>query len=335
MLSLWYLSRSFDTSLAKDGYSWGWIDQLVQETLRKTEIKERQWERQMNKTVENCKLNVNALQNRKLALTFGKSWWFSSDLLFSKLFHLGRQFISVIRSVCFTQLGNQLSAYATLFYFKRKYGFNAFIAPYQAKKIGVVMEPDLMEIKPLHFVTPSCQNPRCSDGCQVPAWQSVSRHHHGENYQDLMENTEKYMHNKLLDLGNHTVPLYLFKGMNQSFIVFWLFILFLFFIGLRCLIISRFYKQYKINWFKCPQKYYLNWRGSLNFEIISFWKLRRSSVPWGTWHWRTYLLEFMPDVEITSCHGGKSFQILKLENLKENTSTMPWTCSGTSKTRTI
>ena len=74
MLSLWYLSRSFDSSLAKDGYSWGWIDQLVQETLRKTEIKERQWERQMNKTVENCKLNVNALQNRKLALTCGKSW---------------------------------------------------------------------------------------------------------------------------------------------------------------------------------------------------------------------------------------------------------------------
>ena len=136
---------------------------------------------------------------------------------FPKHFFSGRQFVSVLRSVCFTQLGNQLSAYATLFYFKRKYGFNAFIAPYQAKKIGVVMEPDLMEIKPLHFVTPSCQNPRCSDGCQVPAWQSVSRHHHGENYKDLMENSEKYMHNKLLDLGNHTVPLYLFKGKSQFF----------------------------------------------------------------------------------------------------------------------
>ena len=74
MLSLCYLSRSFDTSLAKNSYSWGWIDQLVQETLKKTEIKERQWERQMNKTIENCKFNVNALQNRRLALTCGKSW---------------------------------------------------------------------------------------------------------------------------------------------------------------------------------------------------------------------------------------------------------------------
>jgi hypothetical protein len=70
ILSLWYLSNSFDTSLAKD--RWGWVDQLVQETFRKTS-KEMQWERQRNKTIENCKLNVNVLQNRKLALTCGKS----------------------------------------------------------------------------------------------------------------------------------------------------------------------------------------------------------------------------------------------------------------------
>ena len=74
ILSLWYLSNSFDTSLAKDSYSRGWIDQLLQETYRKTETKERQWERQRNKTIDNCNLNVNALQNRKLALTCGKSW---------------------------------------------------------------------------------------------------------------------------------------------------------------------------------------------------------------------------------------------------------------------
>ena len=72
ILSLWFLSNSFDTKLAKDSYSWGWVDQLVQETFRKTS-KEMQWERQRNKTIENCKLNVNVLQSRKLALTCGKS----------------------------------------------------------------------------------------------------------------------------------------------------------------------------------------------------------------------------------------------------------------------
>ena len=74
ILSLQYFSDSFDTSLAKDSYSWGWNDQIVQKALRKTETKERQWERQGNKTIENCKLNVNVLQSRKLALTCGKSW---------------------------------------------------------------------------------------------------------------------------------------------------------------------------------------------------------------------------------------------------------------------
>ena len=87
----------------------------------------------------------------------------------------GHLFISVLKSVCFTQLGNQLSAYATLFYFKKKFGFNAFITPYQARKISEVMELDNMEIKSLHFVLPSCQNKWCSGGCQAPQWQSVYR----------------------------------------------------------------------------------------------------------------------------------------------------------------
>ena len=125
--------------------------------------------------------------------------------------------MSVLKSVCFTKLGNHLSAYATLFYFKRKYGFNTFITKYQARSIGEVMELDQMEIKPLYFTLPSCHSPGCSGGCQAPPWQSVSQHHHGENYKDIMENTEKYMYNKLLDLGNHTVPIYLYKGGNQYF----------------------------------------------------------------------------------------------------------------------
>ena len=41
------------------------------------------------------------------------------------------------------------------------------------------------------------------------------RHHNGGNYEDLMENSKKYIHNKLLDLGNHTIPIYLFRGKDQ------------------------------------------------------------------------------------------------------------------------
>ena len=210
LLSLWCFANSLDSSLTNVSYTWGWVDQIVVTTFRLTKTSRRL----RNRTSENCKLNVVTLRNQKLALTCGKGGYFSFICIWSVCFQ-GRQFISVLKSVCFTQLGNQLTAYATLFYFKRKFGFNTFITPYQAKSINAVMELEQMDIKPLHFVTPSCQNPRCSEGCQLPKWQSVYRHHHGENYQDLMKNSEKYMHNKLLDLGNHTIPIYLFRGENQ------------------------------------------------------------------------------------------------------------------------
>ena len=121
-----------------------------------------------------------------------------------------------MKSVCFTQLGNQLSAYATLFYFKKKFGFNAFINKMQAMHLSVVMRLDEMDIKPLFFTPPSCEDPRCSDGCKVPKWESVLQHHHGENYKNLMNSPQKYLYNKLLDLGSHTVPIYLFRGMGHG-----------------------------------------------------------------------------------------------------------------------
>ena len=55
-------------------------------------------------------------------------------------FNCGRgEFISVVKSVCKTQLGNQLSSYAALLYFI-KHGFHAFLDPVQTRAISTVFQ---------------------------------------------------------------------------------------------------------------------------------------------------------------------------------------------------
>ena len=54
-------------------------------------------------------------------------------------FSCGRgRFVSVVRAVCHTQLGNQLSAYAALLYFTARHGYHAVLDPFQIKIIGAV-----------------------------------------------------------------------------------------------------------------------------------------------------------------------------------------------------
>ena len=54
-------------------------------------------------------------------------------------FSCGRgRFVSVVRAVCHTQLGNQLSAYAALLYFTARHGYHAVLDPFQLKIIGAV-----------------------------------------------------------------------------------------------------------------------------------------------------------------------------------------------------
>ena len=54
-------------------------------------------------------------------------------------FSCGRgRFVSVVKAVCHTQLGNQLSAYAALLYFTARHGYHAVLDPFQLKIIGAV-----------------------------------------------------------------------------------------------------------------------------------------------------------------------------------------------------
>jgi hypothetical protein len=153
-------------------------------------IKESQQSLQTNSTKENCRLNISVLKNNRLSLGCG-----------------GGQFVSVMKSVCHTQLGNQLSSYAALFYFKHKYGFNAFIDPVQAKYIAEVMYLDKMEIKSLDFKIPKC----CETELRLPTWEVVRNLNDGRSYDGFVENIDKYRYNHLIDLGTHTVPIYLYK----------------------------------------------------------------------------------------------------------------------------
>ena len=101
-------------------------------------ITESEQSLQTNSTKENCRLDISVLKNKHLMLGCGGAG----------------QFVLVMKSVCHTQLGNQLSSYAALFYFKHKYGFNAFIDPVQAKYIAEVMDMEKMDIKSLEFKIP-------------------------------------------------------------------------------------------------------------------------------------------------------------------------------------
>ena len=145
---------------------------------------------QTNLTEKNCQFNITVMKNNHIKLGCGTG-----------------QFVSVMKSVCHTQLGNQLSSYAALFYFKHRYGFNAFIDPVQAKYIAEVMDMDNLEIKSLDFKIPKC----CDKEFRLPKWEQVSSPSGGRIYDGFVENIDKYRYNHLIDLGTHTVPLYLYK----------------------------------------------------------------------------------------------------------------------------
>ena len=52
------------------------------------------------------------------------------------------RFVSVVKSVCGTQLGNQLSSYAALLYFTLRHGNNAHLSPVQKQIMSEVFRWD-------------------------------------------------------------------------------------------------------------------------------------------------------------------------------------------------
>ena len=72
-------------------------------------------------------------------------------------FTCGRgDFVSVVKSVCKTQLGNQLSSYAALLWFTVKHGYHAFLDPVQTRSIGMVFKKEKLSIGSFNYYACGC-----------------------------------------------------------------------------------------------------------------------------------------------------------------------------------
>ena len=122
-------------------------------------------------------------------------------------FTCGRgDFVSVVKSVCKTQLGNQLSSYAAMLYFQVKHGYHAFLDPDQTRAIGMVFKKKHLGIGTFDFYKCGC-TPGAQDWIHL-----LNLHKTTGVATRLTDNPEKYSRNHLLGLGPHSVPLFLIKG---------------------------------------------------------------------------------------------------------------------------
>ena len=145
-------------------------------------------------------------------------------------FSCGRgRFVSVVRAVCHTQLGNQLSAYAALLYFTARHGYHAVLDPFQLKIIGAVfrrvetvncdcdyvkimsaiLRTDKLSIGALSFS--QC---RCGGARWVRPLQLRTTHGRTRLATGLRPGWDpsKHASNTLVDLGPFSVPVFLIKG---------------------------------------------------------------------------------------------------------------------------
>ena len=139
-----------------------------------------------------CRFRVPSL-NQKVQFSCGKG-----------------DFVSVVKSVCKTQLGNQLSSYAAMLYFQVKHGYHAFLDPDQTKAIGMVFKKNQLGIGTFDFY-----NCGCTPGAQD--WIHLLDLHQTTGVATrLTEDPQKYSKNNLLGLGPHSVPLFLIKGLDRK-----------------------------------------------------------------------------------------------------------------------
>ena len=118
-------------------------------------------------------------------------------------------FVSIVRSRCKTRLGNQLSSYAAVLYFQKKYGMIPLMEPFQMKIIKSVFEPDALSVRGLNIDT-------C---CKSRPWKMVMALKADKRTgvatglsEKFAKNPDYYARNFLVLLGSHTMPVFLFQG---------------------------------------------------------------------------------------------------------------------------
>jgi len=113
---------------------------------------------------------------------------------------------SIMASNCNGRLGNVMFAYATLFYFHYKMGFNGIIDEWMAFNMNTVFK-DTYAIKEGNMWQ------KMAEGWQDFVGAGVARQdEYGEHYYTpLFEDPDKYMYNMILGVGAYPSPFYLFQ----------------------------------------------------------------------------------------------------------------------------
>ena len=156
----------------------------------------------------------NATRNKDLRLPRSPHCRFRVPTLHKKVqFTCGRgDFVSVVKSVCKTQLGNQLSSYAALLYFTSRHGYHAFLDPVQTRALGQVFNISKLSIGTFNFY-------RCGCVPGAQAWVRPLELHRTGVAERITEAWAPGEHSRgeLIGLGPHSVPLFLIKGEQQFY----------------------------------------------------------------------------------------------------------------------
>ena len=119
-------------------------------------------------------------------------------------------------SKCKTRIGNQLSSYAAALYFQQTYRVTAVMDSFQMGIIKSIFDTSGSTVSTLDI-----------SKCCLPAhWKNWKRVKPLEIHpstqvatrlkQKFVENIEFYRHNHLINLGSHTMPVFLYNNMIKT-----------------------------------------------------------------------------------------------------------------------
>ena len=109
-----------------------------------------------NESIEDVINTDNEKNNRTLAVNWKHGCMFrdppsKQSVRFPCGSDIDQNFVSIVKSVCETQLGNQLSSFGALVYFQVAHGYRAFLDPFQAKEIGKVFVKEKLGVGTFDF----------------------------------------------------------------------------------------------------------------------------------------------------------------------------------------
>lgn len=113
-------------------------------------------------------------------------------------------FPSILRTPCDGRIGNQLSVYATAWYFSQNYGMQPTFLEVQIARIAAVFNRTKLQMDAVCKVDLTNSTKK---------WENLFELNHDRYffYNRFKENPDDYLMNKLLDIGRYTNALYFYK----------------------------------------------------------------------------------------------------------------------------